>query len=82
MAIYVFADSYVDTALQEVELPIVRHARCIARYGGIVLDTNICAGGESGKDACGVNKLLFKVNNARRVRITRKSQCRCTWVSR
>lgn len=49
--------SAANTNLQEVQVPIVSQATCVERYGGIVLDTNICAGGEQGKDACGVSFL-------------------------
>lgn len=58
--------STVNTNLQEVELSIVSNAKCSARYGGIVLDTNICAGGEEKKDACGGDSggpLFSKFNN-------------------
>lgn len=47
--------SDVNTNLQQVEVPVVSNAKCVAKYGGAVLETNICAGGEEGKDACGVN---------------------------
>ncbi|KAG8196779.1 hypothetical protein JTE90_014511 [Oedothorax gibbosus] len=38
--------------LQELEISIGTNAYCQSKYGGVILDTNICAGGEKGKDAC------------------------------
>ncbi|XP_035233263.1 transmembrane protease serine 9-like, partial [Stegodyphus dumicola] len=38
--------------LLEVEVPVVTNAYCVEAYGGLILDTNICAGGEKNKDAC------------------------------
>ncbi|XP_054720436.1 transmembrane protease serine 9-like [Uloborus diversus] len=41
-----------NTELQEVQVPIVSNPYCVSKYGGVILDTNLCAGGEEGKDAC------------------------------
>nr|WBW70050.1 venom protein [Lampona murina] len=49
----IFGSSESVNNLQEVHVPIVSNAKCAAKfYRGFILDTNVCAGGELGRDAC------------------------------
>ncbi|GFR09314.1 ovochymase-2 [Trichonephila clavata] len=38
--------------LQELELPILSPPTCVSKYGGVIQETNLCAGGLKDKDAC------------------------------
>ncbi|XP_055927028.1 ovochymase-1-like [Argiope bruennichi] len=38
--------------LHEVEVPLVSHPTCVSKYGGVIQETNLCAGGLKGKDSC------------------------------
>ena len=47
--------------LLDVQLPVVVHERCIdmsAVSSNIFKDSNVCAGGEVGKDACQVRIIM------------------------
>ncbi|GIY11809.1 plasma kallikrein [Caerostris darwini] len=38
--------------LQEVELSLLSHPTCVSKYGGVIQETNLCAGGLKNRDAC------------------------------
>ncbi|GIY76771.1 phenoloxidase-activating factor 3 [Caerostris extrusa] len=39
---------------QEVELSLLSHPTCVSKYGGVIQETNLCAGGMKNKDACSI----------------------------
>lgn len=62
-------DGQFQGVLKEVDLPIVENIDCQAKFRNTRLgssfvlneDSFICAGGEAGKDACGVSGDVIKI---------------------